>query len=284
MSNVFNRKELKYRITDAQKLALCKGLEGLIVPDAYFDYRVYTIYLDTPDLALMRASQNVTGYKEKVRVRSYLPVCDANVPVYLEVKKKIEGVCAKRRKKTTLEQIESRLAFRGQDICSKDLERIACQYPLQPAFFLSAHRNCYVWKDDPSLRITFDDHLLYRTTVLSLNLDERADKPLLDKGQGILEIKAAGNLPLVLVRLLASLHLQPASFSKAGAVYRKLKEEGILEHGLEHNSQCAEPGAWRAGSRSAERLDCPDRLAPFQTDDRHDGCAAAPCLYGAADH
>ena len=92
----FERRELKYRITDAQRAALEAVFGARMVPDEYGDSTICNIYYDTADYRLIRASLEKPAYKEKLRLRSY-GVTKPGGEVFLELKKKYKGIVYKRR-------------------------------------------------------------------------------------------------------------------------------------------------------------------------------------------
>ena len=61
------------------------------------DYEIYSLYYDTKHHDLIRHSLSHPYYKEKLRVRSYRIPRSQQEPVFVELKKKIGGVTAKRR-------------------------------------------------------------------------------------------------------------------------------------------------------------------------------------------
>ena len=63
----FERRELKYRITDAQRAALEAAFGARMVPDKYGESTICNIYYDTADYRLIRASLEKPAYKEKLR-------------------------------------------------------------------------------------------------------------------------------------------------------------------------------------------------------------------------
>lgn len=95
-TDVFERKEIKYRLNAGQHRAMLRALEGRLVPDAYGRTRVISVYLDTPDRLLIERSLDKPRYKEKLRVRSYGIPAEAT-RVYVEIKKKFQGIVYKRR-------------------------------------------------------------------------------------------------------------------------------------------------------------------------------------------
>ena len=92
----FERRELKYRITDAQRAALEAAFGARMVPDEHGESTICNIYCDTADYRLIRASLEKPAYKEKLRLRSY-GVTEPGGEVFLELKKKYKGIVYKRR-------------------------------------------------------------------------------------------------------------------------------------------------------------------------------------------
>ena len=92
----FKRVEKKYFLTPEQYERFLIGTEPFIAPDAYGKSSILNIYYDTDDYRLIRASIDKPIYKEKLRVRSYgTPREDGKV--FVEIKKKFDGVVYKRR-------------------------------------------------------------------------------------------------------------------------------------------------------------------------------------------
>ena len=92
----FERRELKYRITDAQRAALEAAFGARMVPDEHGESTICNIYYDTADYRLIRASLEKPAYKEKLRLRSY-GVTEPGGEVFLELKKKYKVIVYKRR-------------------------------------------------------------------------------------------------------------------------------------------------------------------------------------------
>ena len=82
----FARREIKYFITPAQRDLLKQALAPYMTPDVYGKYSINSIYYDTEDWRLVRASIEKPEYKEKLRVRSY-SVPKETDPVFIEIKK-----------------------------------------------------------------------------------------------------------------------------------------------------------------------------------------------------
>ena len=93
---VFKRYEIKYLMTRSQRDAVLEAMEPYMSMDAYGHSSIRNIYYDTPDFRLIRESLEKPAYKEKLRVRSYGPAA-AGDEVFVELKKKVQGVVYKRR-------------------------------------------------------------------------------------------------------------------------------------------------------------------------------------------
>ena len=97
IQTVFERTEKKYIITLGQREKLLQIINQYIKPDEYGESTVCSLYFDTPDYRMIRQSMEKPVYKEKLRLRSYsTPKAGRNV--FLELKKKYNGVVYKRRK------------------------------------------------------------------------------------------------------------------------------------------------------------------------------------------
>ena len=100
---IFKRKEKQYFITEESAAALFDRIGDLVFPDPHGKSTIYNIYLDTPTFLLIRNSIDATNYKEKLRMRSYgVPKDDTKV--FLELKKKYEGIVYKRRLSMTYKE------------------------------------------------------------------------------------------------------------------------------------------------------------------------------------
>ena len=224
---VFKRYEKKYIIDGGQYEELKNYLTYNAVPDEYGKSRVCSLYYDTPDYRLIRASIEKPVFKEKIRLRSYGVPRSAD-DVFLEIKRKYKGVVYKRRSVMPLSraagfpetardtQIEKELAW-----CFDFYEGLA------PQMLITYKRHAYTALSDPELRITFDSELLFRDYDLRLDKGIYGRK-LLPHGERIMEIKIAGAIPLWLAGLLDELKIYPASYSKYGTAYLTLLSEKAL--------------------------------------------------------
>ena len=97
---VFNRYEKKYMLDEHTFRRLLERINDYMEPDKYNlngqFYSICNIYYDTDDNRLIRSSIEKPVYKEKLRMRSYGTPCGED-KVFLEIKKKYNGIVNKRR-------------------------------------------------------------------------------------------------------------------------------------------------------------------------------------------
>lgn len=222
---VFKRYELKYLLDVQQKQRLLQAMEPYMALDRYGRTTIRNLYFDTDNYRLIRHSLEKPVYKEKLRIRSYQQALPES-PVYVELKKKYNGVVYKRRMQMTEQQ-----ALRW--LCGDDREdprsQIAreidyfCQYyaSLEPKVFLSYEREAYYCRSGGDFRITFDDNILCRQEALTLESGIWGT-PLLEKDQVLMEIKTSGSIPLWMTKELTRQKIRKTSFSKYGRAYETM--------------------------------------------------------------
>lgn len=223
IQTVFKRIEKKYLLTKSQYENLLKLSKDYLVKDEFGLHTVCNIYYDTENYSLIRKSIEKPVYKEKLRVRSY-DTPNKNTKVYIELKKKYEGIVHKRRitvKESEAEKYLKNKKIDRDDQISKEINYVLNHYDLIPKIYLAYDRIAYYNKDDSNLRITFDSNIRSRTDNLDLKLGD-AGQLLFKEEVYLMEIKAVGGLPLWLVKILDELKIYPTSFSKYGNVYKKL--------------------------------------------------------------
>jgi hypothetical protein len=227
-TNVMMRYELKYLMDRGQTACLVRQLKGHMEPDLYGKTTIASLYYDTPDRRLIRASMDKPDFKEKMRLRSYGPATE-NSPVFLELKRKASGIVYKRRVRSTIPEV--RAFFDGENELfadrqiSRELNWFRDSYePLEPACLILYDRVAY-FEPDGDLRLTIDFNPRYRMEDLWLTGDMEGD-PLLAEGDAILEVKVQAAMPLWLSAILDEGQIYKSSFSKYGEAYRKEKAAG----------------------------------------------------------
>ena len=227
-TNVMMRYELKYLMDRGQTACLVRQLKGHMEPDLYGKTTIASLYYDTPDRRLIRASMDKPDFKEKMRLRSYGPATE-NSPVFLELKRKASGIVYKRRVRSTIPEV--RAFFDGENELfadrqiNRELNWFRDSYaPLEPACLILYDRVAY-FEPDGDLRLTIDFNPRYRMEDLRLTGDMEGN-PLLAEGDAILEVKVQAAMPLWLSAILDEGQICKSSFSKYGEAYRKERGAG----------------------------------------------------------
>ncbi len=226
MTDVYERRELKFLLDEMQKAALTAILESHIAPGPFPESEVRNVYYDTPDYRLIRTSLEKPEYKEKLRLRSYGAAKPGDA-VYVELKKKYDGVVYKRRIPLEYRGAAAFLQGRG--------ETPDCQIGREIAYVLHFYRNLrpmvYIsydrkaWADESTgLRVTIDENIAFRTDCSNLGCTGEG-RPILRSGQGLLEVKARGAIPMWLAESLSTLGIRQVSFSKYGKAYEILNQK-----------------------------------------------------------
>lgn len=249
--DVFQRKELKYRITRMQRDRLLDALDGRVAHAEYGFSHIASTYYDTPDRLLARRSIGRPRYKEKLRLREY-GAPEADEMVFVEIKKKLDGIVYKRRvgmsrdgaraylsgegfeRSCALHPLrdaaaQKELSSSGCRLAAREIDAFRTRYaPLAPFLKVTCERESFAEVLDAGkrcgaiarteaqgVRITFDSSIAWE----DMGSQSGEAHPLLPDGYLIMEVKAVGALPLWLVRQLDDADILPSSFSKYGEAY-----------------------------------------------------------------
>lgn len=223
--SVFSRYELKYLLTQSQKQKVLAAMKPYMKLDAYGRTTIRNIYYDTPSYRLARQSLERPAYKEKLRLRSY-EKADAFSPVFVELKKKYDGVVYKRRialpEWEAMDWVSGALPCLREEQIVREIDYFLSFYgPLEPAVFLSYEREAHFATDGSGFRVTFDESILSRRQELSLR-GEVWGVPLLRQGQTLMEIKCSGGVPMWMAAVLSGQKIYKTSFSKYGTAYETM--------------------------------------------------------------
>ena len=229
---IFKRCEKKFLLTEGQYQAVKPLIERYMLPDRFTNYPISNIYLDTRNFDLIRLSLGKPKYKEKLRVRFYGTAAGEDSRVFVEIKKKFDGVVYKRRVEMSLE--EARDYLEGDIYPAKDsqilreIDYMKNRYGLRAKAFIAYDREAYSGRKDPELRVTFDRRIRYRTEDLSLEAGDHGTL-LLPEDQILIEIKIPGAAPVWLSHILSELEIFPVSFSKYWKSYQQIMQEQKTE-------------------------------------------------------
>lgn len=237
---VMQRHELKYLLSAEKTEYLKERLKGRMEPDRFGLTTIASLYYDTPDRRLIRASLDKPAFKEKIRLRSYGPAADDSA-VFLELKRKADGVVYKRRVQSTIPQVERFFAGEG-DVCgggqiNREITAFRDHYrPLVPACLIAYDRIAYA-EPGSDLRLTIDGNPRYRADRLDLR-GPMDGVSLLPEGWSVLEVKAQCALPLWLAKILSAGEIYKGSFSKYGEAYRRQMEKAPCADRKKEDSSC----------------------------------------------
>lgn len=221
---IIERIEKKYLISCEQRNALMDLIGDRLTPDIHGRSTICSLYLDTPDFRIIRSSVDADQYKEKIRLRSYgIPTDDQTV--FLELKKKYKGTVYKRRISLSLRAALTYLQNGTPPEDSQIMREInyaMCFYDHpKPAVLLFYERDAYTAVGEPSLRLTFDTDVRYRTDDLLFGTNSEG-KAILPSERILLEIKTENAMPLWLSHALDRIGIFPTRFSKYGTAYADL--------------------------------------------------------------
>jgi hypothetical protein len=226
----FKRYEKKYLLSHEQYSKIIPGLLEHMDPDEHCmhgeKYNIYNIYYDTENSDVIRHSISKPYYKEKLRLRSYNVVQSMDDKVFLELKKKINGIVNKRRAVMTYGDAQ-RFLSEGVKPCMKDfrsgqvlneIEYYLSRNKVRPAVYIGYQRMAFFGKENRDFRVTFDSRILTRREELSLEQGFYG-KELMGEGMSLMEVKILGAMPLWFAEMLSGLSIYSTNFSKYGQEY-----------------------------------------------------------------
>lgn len=219
----FKRVEIKYILSKEQYEFITSHIKNYMTYGKYGVYNICNIYYDTDDFYLIRKSLEKPIFKEKMRLRSYGVPKDKET-VFLEMKRKYNGVVYKRRKEMPFDNAEEFFDKNHLSQISHELMYTKERYDLKPKVFLSYDREEFFDNTDSSFRLTFDKNIFARDYDVDLSKGVYGDR-VLPKDKYIMEIKVTNNMPLWFVRILGQAKAYPSSFSKYGTYYKELKNK-----------------------------------------------------------
>lgn len=139
--------------------------------DEYGQHTILSLYYDTDDFRFIRHSMDKPKYKEKFRIRSYgVPSQDSLV--FLEIKKKVNGIVYKRRVPLSYSDYQSWIRS-GEFPTTIQPLQIAAEirwlfkqnHDLSPRVLIAYDRLSLFASEDSEFRVTFDQNIRYRKTI-----------------------------------------------------------------------------------------------------------------------
>ena len=241
IQNVFSRIEKKYLLNKSQFEHVIRALEPYMEIDEYGLHTIRNIYYDTSNQELIRTSLDKPCYKEKFRVRCYgEPTQDAKI--FLEIKKKYQGVVNKRRialpYKEAMAYLNDGTKPQKTDWqIFREIDYFFNHYDLRPEVYLAYDRIALFGKENPDFRVTFDQNIRSRNSKLLLENDTDTTL-LLEEGYRLMEVKISDSLPLWFVDILNREQIRNISFSKYGNVYRNNLISGVYHYSVKEVEIC----------------------------------------------
>jgi VTC domain len=224
------RYERKFIVTEAAAVAISQFVRAYLMPDAHMaaqgptGYRVCSLYLDTPQLALYRQSAEGIKNRYKLRIRFYDEGGDS--PAFLEIKKRTSETVHKLRAVVSKPAAERLL--RGGELMPADLvsnsdtslralaEFCDCCQRLRAegTAFVHYRREAYVSTSAESERVTFDRDVAGHRYHPGGGLTLPKEAPATAANGVVLELKYNSRAPRWMHDLVQSFGLQRRSVPK----------------------------------------------------------------------
>ncbi|MBR6782470.1 MAG: polyphosphate polymerase domain-containing protein [Clostridia bacterium] len=230
MANTFKRTEKKTTLPSSMVDELKARIAPYVVSDPHNvdgkPYMICNLYYDGLDDHVIRESVQLPKYKEKLRLRCYGTPTE-NSKVFLELKKKQDGMGTKRRAKLRYGDLRNyldtgihpkELSYVDEQVL-REIDYYRSHEKVEPRVYVSYLRNAYYGKEDPSFRLTLDSDILTRRFDLDLSLG-RYGTPILTEGTTLLEVKFSGAVPFWFCRIMSDLGLSFHTFSKVGTDFK----------------------------------------------------------------
>jgi hypothetical protein len=205
------RFELKYLVSEPTALGIRDFVRSYLELDEFgatlpnFSYPVHSLYLDSDDLALYRATINGDKNRFKLRIRFYEDRGDA--PVFFEIKRRMNNIIMKQRGGVRREHVPAILAgqlpWSGMLISNQPRQMVALQnfcrlmmnIGAKPRSHISYMREAWISRHDNSVRVTLD-RAVYADPEPTCRLSTQMERPeLLFKNLVILELKFTNRFP-----------------------------------------------------------------------------------------
>ncbi len=219
-----SRYECKYLIGERRLSDLREFIRPFVRPDEHAPtrgdprYPICSLYLDSSSLALYRQTEEGNKNRFKLRIRSYAD--REEDPVWLEIKRRVNGVICKRR--TRVERAAVRRWLR--DGCSgpsppggltaTEFARLSRDIGALPRLRVRYQREAYQSAGGDPVRLTFDTEVAYSPSpgaALEYGSGIWADTPV---GSVILEVKFTDHFPSWVHSLIETFELDRQSVPK----------------------------------------------------------------------
>lgn len=236
----FKRCEKKFLITPEQYALLVDVMKNNnMVYDEYCCggsvYPIYNIYFDDDENSVIRRSIQHPKFKQKLRLRSYTIPKTGSEDVFLEIKRKINGVVVKRRVTLGYDEAMDFVRFNQRPLTDDYLKnRIIDEIGyylsvnrVKPTVFLSYERIAFFENGNSEFRVTFDKNIVSRRYDLDFRLGSYGEK-LLHDDEILMEVKIPGAIPKWFSDVLSHEKIYISGFSKYGNEYARYRGREFL--------------------------------------------------------
>ena len=169
-------------------------------------------------------------------MRSYGFPEDGSSPVFLELKKKINGIVTKRRAGLTYQQavyflnggrIPEGASYMTRQVL-REISYYLSRHDVAPTMMITYDRMAFFDRKNQDFRLTFDQNL--RCYEGEDTFDKRAKgRLLLPQDARLMEVKVEQAYPKWFTDLLGREKLYPTSFSKYGVAYKSHLKEHVID-------------------------------------------------------
>lgn len=226
----FQRVETKYVLDRHTLQQLEEDMKPYLIEDDYATSTISNIYFDNDNFQMIQDAIAQRHGREKMRMRTYASQPTEDSQVFLEIKKKANGVGFKYRLASNPIAVTNYIQHGIEDTTISDqrvkeeVEQLQERYTtLKPKMVITYDRYSMKGAQDKKVRVTVDSNICYRDYDVDLT-SGRHGLPLLDADKVIMEIKVPGEYPDWMANILSKYNLIEQSFSKYGNAYRKSQE------------------------------------------------------------
>ena len=296
MENLLQRAryELKYIISEHTAHAVREFARNHLMPDPFasaernYSYNIYSVYLDSPGMALM--NQTLEGLKNRFKLRVRFYDNNPDHQVFFEVKRRENDAIIKARAKVRRDAAH-RLMYAHQawpdrsdlpnpaDDRSWNALRQFCllrdKIHAEPQALVCYNREAWCAPEDDSIRVTFDRNLegapYDPEKTFKLERTDAWVKPIMRVPGVVLELKFTDRFPNWMRRMVETFDLYRTSMAKYVTCGLALSPGGTaFIRQVETSRRAVEAGRWEA-ERHQERqpalpADGNGHAAPAETD------------------
>ncbi|MBK7701785.1 MAG: polyphosphate polymerase domain-containing protein [bacterium] len=237
----FRRYECKYLIGEDQAAGIRAFARPYVVPDPHaaaspdLSYDITSLYLDAPDLRLYRETVEGQLNRIKLRIRHYEESPDS--PVFLEIKKRFNGLVLKSRagicRDATAAILDGgvpdlRFPKSDQQACCEEFAGWVARWRARPMVWVRYRREAYVGTINTDVRVTMDRGLVCAPADDGGGPVRASSWRPVETRLVILEVKFDGSFPGWVAQLVQRFRLEKRSYSKYGhCIQRAMAEDSL---------------------------------------------------------